>query len=98
MNNFDKIQNAVQAKCIGVLKDPELEKKLESLFNNILNKNKVIDIELFNKRKEILLGMTRGSLRKAFTLERINAAISNYIESSDDDACKNDDSKEDEDE
>ena len=97
MNDFDKIQNAVQAKCIGVLKDSELEKKLESLFNSILDKNKITNPELFNKRKDILLGMTRGSLRKAFTLERINAAISNYIENSDDES-KNNNFEEDENE
>ena len=78
MNDYDKLKNAVQAKCIGVLKDKKLEKQLESLFKKIEKKNKISDIELFIKRKDILLGMARGSLSKAFTLERINAAIYNY--------------------
>ena len=89
MNDYDKLKNAVQAKCIGVLKEPDLEKKLESLFKNIEEKNKISDIELFKKRKDILLGMTRGSLSKAFTLERINAAISNYDDDYEDDKDSN---------
>jgi len=89
MDNYHKIKNAVQAKCIGTLKNKELENKLETLFNNISQKQQNNLDEEFFKRKNILIGMTQGSLQKAFTIENINAAIKNYTENSDDKKIKN---------
>ena len=85
MDDYDKIKNAIQAECIGTSENKEIKRKLESSFEKILknlkneDKNN-IDMELFNKRKNILLGMTQGSLLEAFSLENINAAINNYME------------------
>ena len=75
-NNYDKIYKAVQAKCIGT-SDLNLKNKLEIMFSNILKNNENIDLEFINKRKNILLGMTEGSIKNAFTLDQINAATCN---------------------
>ena len=78
MDNYDKILNALKAKCIGVSQNKELENRLQSVFNRIIDKDKIIDKELFEKRKQILLGVTRGILKDTFTLNTIRAAIHNY--------------------
>ena len=77
MENYNKILNAVQAKCIGT-SDNNLKTKLESIFNKIEDENKIKDINLFRQRKESLIEMAKGSLKNAFTLDRIKAAIHNY--------------------
>ena len=78
MNNYEKILNAVKAKCIGVSYNEEMEKKLMTVFNKINDKGQIKDKELFEQRKQILLGMTRGILKNTFTLDTIRAAIHNY--------------------
>ena len=82
MKNYHKIKNAVQAKRIGTLQNKELEIKLKTLFYNIAHKEKNKISTEFIQRKNILIGMTQGSLQKAFTIENINAAISTYMENS----------------
>ena len=78
MDNYEKILNALKAKCIGVSKNEELEKRLQSVFDRIIAKDKILDKELFEQRKQVLLGVTRGTLKDTFTLETIRAAIHNY--------------------
>ena len=74
-NKYNKIFNAVQAKCIGT-SDGELKKKLEEMFENIINNSgKNEDLEL---KKKALIGMTEGSIKDKFTLESIKAATT-YI-------------------
>ena len=75
--NYDNIFNAVQAKCIGT-SDKNLEKKLEKMFDNILKYNKNINIDLLNEKKKILIGMTKGSIKNSFSLDKINSAICNF--------------------
>ena len=76
MNNYDKICKAVQAKCIGT-SDENLKKKLEQLFDNVSKDNKNIDLDFINKSKQVLIGMTEGSIKNNFTLDKINAATWN---------------------
>ena len=78
MDNYEKILNALKAKCIGVSENEDLESKLQLMINKIIDKNKIIDEELFNKRAQTLLGVTRGLLKDTFTLDKIRAAIHNY--------------------
>lgn len=78
MNNYEKILNALQAKCIGTSENKEFENKLQSVINKIIDKNQIIDKELFNQRAQTLLGVTRGVLKRTFTLDTISAAIHNY--------------------
>ena len=78
MDNYEKILNALKAKCIGMSENEKLENRLQSVINKIINKNQIIDKELFNQRKETLLGVTRGTLKDTFTLDTIRAAIHNY--------------------
>ena len=78
MDNYNKILNALKAKCIGISENEELEKRLQSVFNTIINKNQIIDKVLFNQRTQTLLGVTRGALKDTFTLDTIRAAIHNY--------------------
>ena len=75
--NYDNIFNAVQAKCIGT-SDKNLEKKLEKMFNNIIKNNKAIDINFLNEKKKILIGMTKGSIKNSFSLDKINSATCNF--------------------
>jgi hypothetical protein len=82
MKNYHKIKNAVQAKYIGTLQNKELEIKLKTLFKNIAHKEKNKISTEFIQRKNISIGMTQGSLQKAFNIENINAAISTYMENS----------------
>ena len=77
VNNYDKIFKAVQAKCIGT-SDENLKEKLEIMFDNIIKSNKKIDFEFINSRKGILIGMTEGSIKHNFTLDKINAATYNF--------------------
>ena len=79
MNNYDKILNAVQAKCIG-RSDQDLKKKLQIMFEKISKNNINIDFEIFEKRKKALIGMTEGSIKNNFTLDKINAATCNFDE------------------
>lgn len=79
MNNYDKILKAVQANCIG-RSDEDLKKKLELMFENILKNNKNIDFEFINKSKKALIGMTEGSIKDKFTLDKISAATYNLKE------------------
>ena len=79
MNNYDKILKAVQAKCIGT-SDPKLKEQLEKMFDNIIKKNKNIDLAFINKSKKALIGITEGSLKNNFTLDKINAATYNLNE------------------
>ena len=76
VNNYDKIFKAVQAKCIGT-SDAILKKKLEIMFDNIIKNNKNIDLKFMNKSKKALIGMTEGSIKNNFTLDKINAATLN---------------------
>ena len=78
MDNYEKILNVLKAKCIGVSHNEKLEKKLETVFDKIINNNQIKDKELFEQRKQILLGITRGILKDTFTLDSISAAIYNY--------------------
>ena len=78
MDNYEKILNALKAKCIGVSENEVLENRLQSVINRIINKNQIIDKELFNQRKQTLLRVTRGTLKDTFTLDTIRAAIHNY--------------------
>ena len=74
INDYDKIYNAVQAKCIGT-SDPNLKEKLEKMFKNIIENNSDnIDMNLLNQKKDILIRMTEGSIKNAFTLDQIKAA------------------------
>ena len=79
VNNYDKIFKAVQAKCIGT-SDENLKKKLEELFDNVLKDNKNIDLDFINKSKKALIGMTEGSIKNNFTLDKINAATWNLYD------------------
>ena len=76
INNYDKIYNAVQAKCLGT-SDSYLKEKLEKMFKKITENNINIDLNLLNQKKEILIRMTEGSIKNAFTLDQIKAA--NFI-------------------
>lgn len=78
MNNYYKILNAIQAKCIGISENKELETKLNSIFTKIESENKINDRKLFNQRKQSLLRITKGALKNTFTLDKIKAAIYNY--------------------
>ena len=78
MNNYEKMLNALQAKCIGTSENKEMENKLQSVINKIIDKNQIIDKELFNQRTQALLGVTKGILKETFTLDTIRAAINNY--------------------
>ena len=78
MDNYEKILNALKAKCIGVSENKELENKLKSVINKIINKNEILDFDLFNKKCQVLLAVTRGTLKDAFTLDSIKAAFQNY--------------------
>ena len=75
-NNYDKIFNAVQAKCIGT-SDENLKIKLEIMFANILSNNDNIDLDFINNKKKALIGMAEGSIKNVFTLDKINAATCN---------------------
>lgn len=44
------------------------------MFDNIIKNNKNIDLEIINQKKKALIGMTEGSLKNNFTLDKINAA------------------------
>ena len=76
INNYDKISKAVQAKCIGT-SDENLEAKLEKMFDEITKSNNRFDEDFIKSKKEILIGMTKGSIRNTFTLDKINAATLN---------------------
>ena len=78
MDNYEKILNALKAKCIGVSENKELENRLKSVINKIINKNEILDFDLFNKKCQVLLAVTRGTLKDAFTLDSIKAAFQNY--------------------
>ena len=78
MDNYNKILNALQAKCIGMSENVELEKRLQSVINTIKNKDQIIDKDLFNQRTHALLSVAKGALKDTFTLDRIRAAIHNY--------------------
>ena len=78
MNNFNKILNAVQAQCIGTSENKELESKIELIFKKINEKGQIENMKVFKQNVDTLLSMTRGSLQKTFTLEKITAAIKNY--------------------
>ena len=78
MNNYVRIFNAVKAKCIGTKENKELETKLESIISRIKDKKNIDNFELFTKKTNSLISMTKGSLLNTFTLEKISAAISNY--------------------
>ena len=75
-NNYEKIFNAVQAKCIGTC-DGDLKKKLEIMFDNIIKNNNNIDKEFIENSKKALIGMTEGSIKNSFTLDKIKAATYN---------------------
>ena len=79
MNNYDKIFKAVQAKCIGT-SDSDLKNKLEIMFENIIKYNSNIDLEFIDKSKKALIGMTEGSIKNEFTLDKIKAATINLNE------------------
>jgi len=78
MENYEKLFNAFQAKCIGTSENNELENNLNFVINKIIEKNQIKDRRLFDERKNVLIGMTKGSLRNAFTIDKIKAAIHNY--------------------
>ena len=78
MNNYDKILKAIQAKCIGTSGNKKIEDKLNSIIKNIKRKNNIVDMKEFNRKTNALIQMTKGSLLKTFTLEKISAAINNY--------------------
>ena len=76
-NNYDNIYKAVQAKCIGTT-NLDLKKRLEMLFDKIIKNNENIEQEYIDKCKKVLIGMTEGSIKNAFTLDEINAANCNF--------------------
>ena len=78
MDNYEKILNALKAKCLGMSENKKLEERLQSMINKITDKNQIIDKELFNQRAQTLLRVTRGALKDTFTLDTIRAAIHNY--------------------
>lgn len=47
------------------------------MFDNIIKNNKNIDLKFMNKSKKALIGMTEGSIKNNFTLDKINAATLN---------------------
>ena len=78
MENYEKLLNAFQAQCIGTSENKQLEKDLNNIINKIIEKNQIKDRNLFDKRKDVLIGMTKGSLKNTFTLDKIKAAMLNY--------------------
>ena len=78
IKDYNKIVNAVQAKCIGTSGNKEIENKLDLISKKISNRIKLEEKSIFEPKINILLSMTRGSLLKAFTLEKISAATKNY--------------------
>ena len=76
-DNYDKIYKAVQAKCIGT-SDTILKEKLEKMFDKI-KKSENIDLEFIEKSQKVLIGMTEGSIKNKFTLDKINAATSDFL-------------------
>jgi len=75
-NNYDKIFKAVQAKCLGTF-DENLKIKLEKMFETIINNNKNSNTDL-EYMKKALIGMTEGSIKDKFTLEKISAATYSF--------------------
>ena len=75
INNYDRIYNAVRAKCNGS-SDIYLKEKLENIFKNIIEQeyDNDRDIDLLNKKKDILINMTEGLIKNAYTLDKIKAA------------------------
>ena len=78
MENYEKILNAIQAKCIGTSGNKKLEEDLKFIINKIREKNQIIDRNLFEEKANALIGITKGSLQNTFTLDKIKAAIYNY--------------------
>ena len=78
IKDYNKILNSVQAKCIGTSGNKEIENKLELISKKISNSIKIEEKSIFEQKINILLSMTRGSLLKTFTLEKISAATKNY--------------------
>ena len=75
INNYDKISKAVQAKCIGT-SDENLKKKLTKMFDQIIKSNRIV-VDFIESKKKMLIGMTEGSIKNIFTLDKINAATLN---------------------
>ena len=81
MNNYEKICNAFQTQCLGKSQNEILRNQLSLIIDKITkNDNNIIDKNLFNRRINILMGMTKGILKNTFSLEGIKAAIHNYKE------------------
>ena len=75
MANYDKIYKAIKAKCNGS-SDAYSKKEIENMFKNIENENNDnnIDIDVLNKKKDILIIMTEGLIKNAYTFDKIKAA------------------------
>ena len=78
MYYYEKILNAFQAQCIGTSKNSILKARIESVLSKIEKNEEIIDLDLFNNRKNILIGITQGILYNTFILEGIKAAIKDY--------------------